>query len=41
MAMADDLLDLAQMLDSWCRLLRRDRKSDQTLRGYGQPSKRS
>lgn len=27
-------LDLAEMLDSWCRALRRDRKSDQTLRSY-------
>jgi integrase/recombinase XerD len=34
MRMAGDLLDLAEMLDSWCRLLRRDRKSDQTLRSY-------
>ena len=34
MAMSDPLLDLAEMLDSWFRRLRRDRKSDQTLRAY-------
>jgi len=32
--MPTDLLDLAEMLDSWCRCLRRDRKSEQTLRSY-------
>jgi integrase/recombinase XerD len=32
--MTDNLLDLAEMLDSWYRQLRRDRKSDQTLRSY-------
>lgn len=34
MGMPGDLLDLAEMLDSWFRRLRRDRKSDQTLRSY-------
>ena len=32
--MSDDLLNLAELLDSWYRALRRENKSEQTLRSY-------
>ena len=32
--MPNDLLDLAELLESWCRQMRAERKSAQTQRAY-------